>query len=308
MAIDETVVSDLTLSRGMIVRYWGALRKGGLARLPENGPLPRDLPDRSYLWPHLAYSSNPAAALEAHPIARWLDFERQEFEGMPMPDPLRFLERLGSGKSDKFSYCERERVRQAPNDKLSQALDLIRSVWPLAAAELSDSVLGVAWIESEKGRIKTPKGQVESSSDPKRFGVIHLNAEYFRAVSSFEVATALIHESAHHCLFVETAIDALIPEDFKTPVYSPLRREMRPAIGVLHAVFTTARIGQWARRLLDEAPGEDASREVARISREYIVGYRAALGELERLRFSPRGMKVLQAMQGSVTELESLHG
>lgn len=296
MAVESSIVADLGVSADNIVRYWGALRKRALAGM-ENPPA--QAPVRSYLWPFLTYARSPWSS--ALPLTNLFDLEREEFSGTPMRDPMRFLERLGGGSSPKFTYATGEALRAAPNAKLREAMDLIAAIWPHAAKELDVASLGVAWIES-------PSGRVESSSDPKSFGIVHVNAEFFAKVSSHELATSLVHEAAHHALFVETSIDPLIPDDFKTPVYSPLRQEMRPAIGVLHAAFSISRMGQWAQKLISNGGNESDLNEVRRIRSKYVCGLGPALEGLKALRLSERGARVHQAMAGLVAPLEALDG
>jgi HEXXH motif-containing protein len=301
MATDVSIVSNITGSAEQTARYWRALQKRGLSQLkmvPAS-----DVPVRSYLWPHLIYGETAKDAIAEASLARWFELEQEELSGLPMRDPKSFLQRLGDRPLSRFSCIDGELVRAAPNDKLKAAHELIAEIWPEAAGEFSEALLGVAWIDSPSQRI-----QIESSSDPKRFGVIFLKAAHFRTASHYELATALIHEAAHHALFVETAIDPLIPTDFKTSIFSPLRREMRPAIGVLHAVFTIARMGQWAKRLSERRPTAGISDELARIRGKYISGLRATLVELRRVRFSPRGERMLREISDLVDPLESIRG
>lgn len=297
MGADASVVSNLAASTQSIARYWEALHQKALARLDAR---PSDAtPVRSYLWPRLIYSPDLPKRLAALPLAHWFESEREEFSGMPMRDPGSFLRRLGEEDPARFAFADRQAVMAGPNEKLAEALDLIAAAWPEARKELDAAVLGVAWIER-------PKARLYSASDPQRFGLIYVNAGHFSEFSSHRLATALIHETAHHALFVETARDPLIPADFKTPVYSPLRKEMRPAIGALHAAFTIVRVGQWAQRLQKRDHAIAATEEIRRIHEAFVGGLRETLKALKVVRFSQRGMTIYEELEELTGPLEAL--
>jgi hypothetical protein len=292
-------VFDLEGSAAGIDRYWSALRTKGLARL--GGELPAQAPERSYLWPHLCYAENPRAALSAMPLPDLLALEREEFSGFPMAAPGRFLLRFGVGDTPQVAYVPAEEVAGGPNESLKEALRLIDAFWPEAGVEIRAALLGVAWIAS-------PDGGVVSGCGPKQFGLVNLNAGHFRGASAHQLSTALIHETAHHALFVETARDPLIPQDFAKMLWSPLRKEMRPAIGVLHAVFTVARIGQWAKRMREADPGPFVSAEIERLREKYFSGIRETMGHLKPLEFTPRGTRIFEEIWGSLDAWEALRG
>lgn len=297
MGAEASVVSNLAASTQSIVRYWKALHHNALARLDAGSS--GETPVRSYLWPRLIYSKDLPKRISSLPLARWLELEREELSGMPMSDPGTFLHRLGEEAPVRFAFADRQAVMGGPNEKLAEALDLIADAWPEARKELDEAVLGVAWIER-------PKARLYSASDPQRFGLIYVNAGHFSEFSSHRLATALIHETAHHALFVETARDPLIPADFKTAVYSPLRKEMRPAIGALHAAFTIVRVGQWAQRLQERDHGIAATEEIRRIREAFVGGLRDTLSGLKVVRFSPRGMTIYEELEELTGPLEAL--
>ena len=296
MTSETTIVLDLRSSAARIERYWEALRRGALSAL---SAAYSDAPVRSYLWPHVRYAQGPLDRFTESQLRCWIEKEQEAFAGVPMSDPKAFLEDLAAVPMKGFEYLPSRDVSPALNAKLSEALRIIEAAWPDASKELQSAVLGVAWIAS-------PDARVESASDPKRFGVVHLNANYFEGASAYKLATALIHEVSHHSLFVETASDPLIPEDFAVPVYSALRREMRPAIGVLHGAFSLARRGLWGQRLADHS-FEGASEEARRIHREYVALLPGALESLKVIRFSTRGQRLFGELQNLLAPLESPH-
>ncbi|MFI5362525.1 MAG: aKG-HExxH-type peptide beta-hydroxylase [Elusimicrobiota bacterium] len=214
-----------------------------------------------------------------------------------MRDPKTFLDRLGVKVSPDFSYTTALAAGESLNIKLDESLRLIAREWPEMSREASQAILGVVWAQSDG---------FESGCDPKQFGVIVLNKDVFQQASPWEIATALIHETSHHALYVETTLDPLIPDDFMTPLYSTIRRETRPAIGVLHAAYAIARRGIWGLRLKRNGSEPGAVDEVRRIGRQYIHHYGTLLTELEKIRFSPRGAHIYQELRGLEPDFREL--
>ena len=296
MTADASLVSEPGASAPTTARYWRALREGAERSLGVESLA--DAPERSYLWPRLIYDKTLKDSLSGRPLKSWLELERAEFSGFPMRNSPAFVARLADASP--------QGIRHVPGDdgaaaNLNAAMALLAEVWPDAAAELDQAILGVAWTSSDDGR-------AESFSDPQRFGVIHVDSTTYRAAPAAKVATALVHEAAHHALFVETSIDPLIPEDYQKPVFSPIRRETRPAIGVLHGAFAASRMGQWARRLAARRGDGTASAEVSRLRSRYLLGLRPALDGLREIRFSARGTRLMADMESRLPELEALLG
>lgn len=296
---ERSIVFNLRVSAERMGRYWDALQRMALSRL--GNPLPKNIPARSFLWSHLSYSDNPRKAISPHPLSEWFRLERTELSGFPMAAPGRFLGRFGFQDTPECTYVVANQVSNAPNDSLNSALEMIDDVWPEAGAEIRGALLGAAWIRS-------PAGAIVSGCGPRRFGLIILNADHFSGASPHELATALIHETAHHALFVETARDPLIPDDFAKPLWSPLRKQMRPAIGVVHAVFTIARIGQWASRLRERNPGPFVTSEIERLRERYFSGLRETMESLRTMRFTDQGRQLIEDIKGSIGIWEVLRG
>lgn len=291
----STIVYDIGTSTTRIAAYWAALRAEAIRKL---GLELEHAPGRSYLWPFLIYGGDTSIAASLGSV---LELECDLFRGFPMRDPNTFLRRIGEQGKKRFTYCDQGEVPVATNLKLSAAVSLIASVWDAAWQEMDAATLGTAWINS-------PSGKILSASDPKRFGVIHLKAEYFSVAPMHELATALIHETSHHALFVETARDRLLPNDFGTKLYSPFRKEMRPAIGVLHAAFVLARIGKWGQRLLQASSSPENLSEVTRIRRLYVSYLRPSLKQLSGLSFSEQGRAIVSDLHNLADDLEALPG
>jgi len=75
-------------------------------------------------------------------------------------------------------------------------------------------------------------------SSPSGFGAIFLtfeerdrNAPWF----SIELAIDLAHEVAHHVLYAYQSADRILASDLEQPIYSGIKRTLRPAIMSLHA-------------------------------------------------------------------------
>lgn len=86
----------------------------------------------------------------------------------------------------------------------------------------------------------------ESASDPKRFGMT-----YFRMSrdSVADFARILVHEISHQYLFVVFShVGSKFKAVWDTPVYSTIRSETRPLIGLLHGVLAQAAMLSFVER------------------------------------------------------------
>lgn len=276
-----TIVSDIEQSTNRVSSYWIALRTRALAKAGVEFDF---CPTKSALWAKLVYGSDATAD-----VKELLNVETEFLNELDLRDSAAFREKLGLREHPRLRYAGINDVATEMRAKLAAADLLIRDLWPLAFCEWREILHTVAWFTSQHG--------LTSTSDPKKFGIIHVNCEFYRSLSVPELATALLHESAHHALFIETAVDPLISKDAGKMIFSPLRGEMRPAIGVLHALFVSGRLIQWAHKL-NEGPAS-AEAEVSRIQRLYQ-------SDLDRIASALRDNGLTERGQQIVNEIISL--
>lgn len=111
-----------------------------------------------------------------------------------------------------------------------QAVSILRKNWPFVYDLFLSTVYGLSIVEVGKSE--------ESYSSPKLFGLIFYN---MKSKDPLKWAEILVHELSHQILFAGTALEGFLPEiDWGKSVFSNLRNENRPLIGVLHAVVAEA--------------------------------------------------------------------
>jgi hypothetical protein len=140
------------------------------------------------------------------------------------------------------------------------------------------------------------------------WGAILLNASLPRTV--LETVRALAHEGAHQLLFGMGADDPLLLDDGEVRYPSPLRREPRPLLGILHASFVLARVQRVTRRLLEAGVVPDAELARARASLGDGAGrFADGLAVLDRhARLTPLGAAVLDGARRDLADAGTAGG
>lgn len=267
----HSFLADRELSARHATAYWGALRAAALKRL---GIVPdASLPPMALFWPMTVYATS-VAPTSRDALTTALAAEAALFDGLLMSRGSAFQSKVGAKAPDLCTYLDAS-TSLSLCEALSHALQLIAEIWPAARSELDALVRGFTFVETNK--------RFSSTSDPKIFGLIHIDYSFYQGRSAAELATALLHETGHHALFVATSAAKLIAEPEKK-VFSPLRGEDRPAIGVLHAAVALYRMITWGRHLNSET-----SVEKARIEYDLVPKFRATMKELEAITFLPAG-------------------
>lgn len=83
------------------------------------------------------------------------------------------------------------------------------------------------------------------ASHPKTFGMVFFGNFLMNQPTS-QAAISIVHELAHHELFLINLIDRLIDESFdRSEKFSPLQKKSRPPIGRLHALYALFRMTQF---------------------------------------------------------------
>ncbi len=271
------------LSTPHIPQYWQALKQRALGA----GAEAANLPAKSSLYPAFTYGKNAAYSAEGgRSLVKDVGTEMAAIEDGMLVRPA--VWRSLPAVQDFLTYELVEEVDADDRRRLIDALAMIRKYWPEAATEFAAHLASVVWIKHR---------ETYSASDPKLYGVIFLNKAYFKAHALVEMATDIIHEAAHHTLFVETAIDPMIPKNFAKSLFSPIRQAERPAIGVLHGLYSMIRMLLWARRLTTAEPGRaDFMSESERMDGLFRDGLRPAIEELKGVGLSPGGQALIEAM------------
>lgn len=117
------------------------------------------------------------------------------------------------------------------------ATELIKDIWPEAYQEMKLLISKVVWFSSNS---------FWSSSEPSTFGAIYVNPLPSWTVANF--VETIIHETGHHALMISQARSQFLLNPDKM-VTSPLRKDLRPLNGVLHATFVLSRMAEVMSRL-----------------------------------------------------------
>ena len=160
--------------------------------------------------------------------------------------------------------------------------------------ELADEIRGLLReIVLAVGPIRPGSMTFDGASSFMLWGAIVLNPRMFQ--SSLDVAQALAHESGHNLLF-GLCIDGSLVENDDEPRYtSPLRQDLRPMDGIVHATFVTARMHRSLLRLrasgvLSGGEDEQAGRLLAGHERNFAMGW--AIVDREA-RLTQRGRSIM---------------
>lgn len=242
---------------------------------------------KSLLWPSAVYGTQPRLAQLSlrlnNDAADFLESEAACFEGSTLIDAERWRELFDF--QEDAGYRLGNLTPEHPLAKAqAQAEGILAEVWPEAAQEYGAMIKGVAWFES---------AGMQNFSDPKTFGMIFFNMS--NGSDPYRLVEELVHECAHHALFIETSTDPLLVNP-KQEAFSPIRNQMRPAIGVYHGSFAMGRMVELARRL--RSLGKPAATLAAtRMLDQHLAKQRRAVGELKKLTLTPRGARVIAEIE-----------
>ncbi len=113
-----------------------------------------------------------------------------------------------------------------------------------------------------------------------------------------ETAINLSHEIGHQALMVYQRCDRIIHGDLYTPVYSPIRETMRPAIMSIHANVASLYIVHFLEGLLSSknltlSQSNYASRRLVENKNKLSLGVSC----LSILNFTPVGKKIISELK-----------
>jgi HEXXH motif-containing protein len=163
-------------------------------------------------------------------------------------------------------------------ERIEEALRRLAAAWPEAAAETRILTSGIVYLSGGGFR----------SATPRRFpGAMLIGVG---CVTSVEAACEmLLHETGHAVLYLKSAADRYV-ENGAEPVHHPLRTELRPVYGALHAAFAMYRVAHGLRALGEcghSSPEQEARRAENRSNLD------ATLRTLrQHARWTPRGRRL----------------
>jgi HEXXH motif-containing protein len=181
-------------------------------------------------------------------------------------------------------------LSRACQQQLAGAFALLECGDPELAGEiralLREIVLAV-------GPIRPGSMTFDGASSFMLWGAIVLNPRMF--TSALDVAQALAHESGHNLLFGLCADGGLVEDDDVPRYTSPLRQDLRPMDGIVHATFVTARMHRSLLELrasgaLSGADGERSDRLLTAHVRNFAQGWEIVARDA---RLTERGRSIM---------------
>lgn len=166
----------------------------------------------------------------------------------PRGDPLadRYVRLIDTDPTISFALVPPPReIAAACRERIAAALRLIEAGDPALAAEIGALV---GEIVLAVGPDDPTAATFDGASSFMLWGAVVLNAQGQR--TALEMAEALAHESGHNLLFGLCADGPLALNDDEPRYRSPLRGDLRPMDGVVHATFVAARMHRAVSRLL----------------------------------------------------------
>ena len=145
---------------------------------------------------------------------------------------------LHDGTFLQLGVTAKKEAKKAEQNLLS-AMDLLAKHFPIAHTEIEQIVTHVVWFSAEN---------FWSSTDPAAFGALFINPRI--NCTRVNMLETLLHESGHLHLMIKQTMDPLLLNPNQRAA-SPLRKDPRPLIGVLHATFVLMRMCYGHKLLLE---------------------------------------------------------
>jgi HEXXH motif-containing protein len=175
-------------------------------------------------------------------------------------------------------------LEAAARARLQAAFLLLEQGFPVLAEELSALIREIVLAVNTE----STGPQFDGASSFMLWGAIILNAE--KGDLPIALVEALAHESGHNLLFGLCADGPLVENDDLGLFPSPLRADLRPMDGIVHAAYVVARMHQAVQTVLNAGILDQAQAQFARAS---------LLANAEAFR---RGMETIDA-HGNLTPL-----
>ncbi|MCI5071421.1 HEXXH motif-containing putative peptide modification protein [bacterium] len=288
-----SLLFDLDQTQKLAREYWQALRSETMSEL--NIELNEELSvfDKSIIWSMGTYRPETLSEIkDSESLKAQLIGENEYIHNYQLNSAPSFIKRYSMDLEQGLHYDLDEALLKEVEGAIERALEIVKTHWHEAYEEIEAIYKAFVWQRS-------PGLNNRAHSAPQNFGFSFLNIDYFKDVEPVALATQFVHEASHQILFVECAIDPLIPEDYDTMVYSPFRGEQRPAIGALHALISMARMLMWKEKLENHLDYEKECKDIERL----IPLYNQAIEELASIKFSQRGNDLMDSFKRLQTTL-----
>lgn len=276
-----TILSTPKISTSRAMPYWNALKVRYLKY-----QIDKKFADKKLTWPALIYSNR---SVNSENIGAILSEEAESIENFYVKNPDRLIRALPEiERLVEVELISNHKLTDSHNELILSGMKLIEELWPDAYEETTSICIAATWFKNSKKN---------TFSSPKVHGLIYLN-ESTQEKDTFSIATSIVHETAHQALFIETAIDRLIPNDFAKPIFSPIRNEYRPAIGALHGLFAMSRMLIWSNHVKNLNKKHSARAD--KLKNSLVPKIKDAIDTLRVLELSDRGNALIRDSQSTL--------
>ena len=255
----------------------------------------------------IAAEDEPACLSALEAIGRFSPRTSATLRGATLVD-----EDLGEGMAERFArhldddpsipvrfvpVSEEELV--IAKQRLAQAAALLDHAAPALAGEIRRLIRDVVFLASEAA---PDEFTFHGASTFYLWGALFLNAKVHP--DRVSMAEAITHEAAHSLLLGSTFGAPLVENDDSERFASPLREDLRPMDGIVHATYVLARMHYCIERLLASdalSPEERVALETTKLRRraEYKAGLEVVAAHA---RFTPTGRALFDGAQRYMSE------
>ena len=216
--------------------------------------------------------------------------------GDPADDPVaeRIERMIDTDPARSFSLvAPTAEMADACGALVARAMDMIERGDPALAAEFHALVRQIILVDT----VGEGAAELAGASSFMLWGAVLLNARVHTDL--IELVAALAHESGHNLLFGLAADGPLVlNEDFER-FTSPLRSDLRPMDGIIHAVYVVARVHRSLSVLLRSGvfSAKEAERVRAGLTQQADVYRRGLKTVRAEARLTPLGQKVMAGVE-----------
>lgn len=236
-------LDDINLSKDSIVVSAALLRNAILSKLERYIAITADCPNwildlRSQRWHPIKLNASLIFLITKNPlIINWNDLYSRitrSLSFLPVNSQDNFQDEViqfyNNSLANKHDHV---RAWQGPRgniiENLSVALQTLKDQWPLAFVLIENFINEIILIDNNF---------FFSGSFPRCHGAVLISPKTHWLIADY--IEALIHEASHLELNIRRMLDPFVINE-QEEVYSPIRRERRPLLGILHAAFVLCR-------------------------------------------------------------------
>lgn len=190
---------------------------------------------------------------------------------------------------------ERGRAGTKRVERVGDAIDLVRDVWPNAAETLDVCTVDIALVTGP---------YFVGGSDLACFGTSFLNLRADWSVLCY--ADHLVHEAAHQAMHAFGEIHPPLRNPDAVGRHSPIRPDPRPLYGTLHATIVFSWLVELCLRVLAAGPDASTRDEAELRLHRHLLGLYDGVRSLDQNGdWTPEGERLRDRLAGRVRQLRS---